>query len=53
MLEVQELHSGCGRIPILTGVSFAMSPGETIGVLGYNGMGKTTLLKTIAGDCWL
>jgi branched-chain amino acid transport system ATP-binding protein len=50
MLEVQELHSGYGRIPILTGVSFATSPGETIGVLGHNGMGKTTLLKTIAGE---
>jgi len=50
MLEVENLHAGYGRVPILTGVSFSISPGEFIGVLGHNGMGKTTLLRALAGE---
>jgi branched-chain amino acid transport system ATP-binding protein len=50
MLEVQELHSGYGRIPILTGISFKVRAGETVGIIGHNGMGKTTLLRTICGE---
>jgi ABC-type branched-subunit amino acid transport system ATPase component len=50
MLEVSQLRSGYGRIPILDGVSFAVAPGEVVGVLGHNGMGKTTLLKALAGE---
>jgi branched-chain amino acid transport system ATP-binding protein len=49
MLEVSELAAGYGRIPILTGVSFAVAQGEFIGILGHNGMGKTTLLRTLMG----
>ena len=45
MLNVQGLRTGYGRIPILNGVSFAVNQGEFIGILGHNGMGKTTLLK--------
>src|SRR6202034_4761190 len=37
------------RIQILNGVSFAISEGEFIGILGHNGMGKTTLLKALMG----
>jgi urea transport system ATP-binding protein len=50
MLEVTELCSGYGRIPILTDVSFVVAPREVVGVLGHNGMGKTTLLKTLVGE---
>jgi len=50
MLEVENLHAGYGRVPILTGVSFSISPGESVGVLGHNGMGKTTLLRALAGE---
>ncbi len=50
MLEVSGLHAGYGRIPILNGVEFAMRPGEIVGVLGHNGMGKTTLLRTLVGE---
>ena len=50
MLEVENLHAGYGRVPILTGVSFSISPGEFVGVLGHNGMGKTTLLRALAGE---
>ena len=49
MLNVQGLCTGYGRIPILNGVSFAVQIGEFIGILGHNGMGKTTLLKALMG----
>jgi branched-chain amino acid transport system ATP-binding protein len=49
MLNVKGLRTGYGRIPILNGVSFAVNQGEFIGILGHNGMGKTTLLKALMG----
>jgi branched-chain amino acid transport system ATP-binding protein len=49
MLKVSELAAGYGRIPILSGVTFSVQEGEFVGVLGHNGMGKTTLLKTLMG----
>jgi branched-chain amino acid transport system ATP-binding protein len=49
MLNVMGLRTGYGRIPILNGISFAVSEGEFIGILGHNGMGKTTLLKALMG----
>lgn len=36
-------------IPLLTGVSFGMESGEHIGIIGANGVGKTTLMRIIAG----
>jgi branched-chain amino acid transport system ATP-binding protein len=49
MLDVQGLRTGYGRIPILNGVGFAVSEGEFVGILGHNGMGKTTLLRALMG----
>jgi len=49
MLEVTGLHSGYGRIPILAGISLTVGDAEFVGILGHNGMGKTTLLKTLVG----
>ncbi len=49
MLKVSNLASSYGRIPILHGVSFHVDEGECVGVWGHNGMGKTTLLKSIMG----
>jgi branched-chain amino acid transport system ATP-binding protein len=49
MLNVNGLRTGYGRIPILNGVSFTVNEGEFIGILGHNGMGKTTLLKALMG----
>ena len=49
LLEVKALSAGYGRVPVLHGVDFAVEEGEIVGVLGHNGMGKTTLLKTIMG----
>ncbi|MEO1472262.1 MAG: ATP-binding cassette domain-containing protein, partial [Pseudomonadota bacterium] len=49
LLEVRGLRSGYGRVPVLHGIDFAIGDGEILGVLGHNGMGKTTLLKTLMG----
>jgi branched-chain amino acid transport system ATP-binding protein len=49
MLDVQGLCAGYGRIPILDEVSFEVNEGEFIGILGHNGMGKTTLLRALMG----
>ena len=49
LLAVRDLRASYGRVPILTGVNLAMTPGEYLGILGHNGMGKTTLLRTIMG----
>ena len=49
IMRVENLHSGYGRIPVLDGISFEMAEGEAVGILGHNGMGKTTLLKALIG----
>ncbi len=49
MLDVTGLHSGYGRIPILANISLSVGSAEFVGILGHNGMGKTTLLKTLVG----
>lgn len=50
MLQVDNLHAGYGRIPVLSGINFSMAEGQVVGVLGHNGMGKTTLLRTLIGQ---
>ena len=49
MLKVEGLRAGYGRIPILHGIELSVAEGEFVGILGHNGMGKTTLLKTLIG----
>ncbi len=49
LLEAHALSSGYGRVPVLRGVDLHVDDGEIVGVLGHNGMGKTTLLKTLIG----
>ncbi|WPH23975.1 ABC transporter ATP-binding protein [Variovorax paradoxus] len=49
MLEVTGLHAGYGAIPVLHDVSLTIARGESVGILGHNGMGKTTLLRTLVG----
>jgi urea ABC transporter ATP-binding protein UrtE len=49
LLDIKGLGAGYGRVPVLHGVDFHVNEGEIVGVLGHNGMGKTTLLKTIMG----
>ena len=43
-------HLGTRAKPVLTGVNWAILPGERVGLLGPNGAGKSTLLRTIAGE---
>ena len=50
MLSVENLRASYGRIPILMGINFQVTEGEFVGILGHNGMGKTTLLKTLIGQ---
>ncbi len=49
LIEVKDLHTNYGVSHILRGVSMTLARGETIGLMGRNGMGKTTLLKSIMG----
>lgn len=49
LLSVQNLAGGYGAIEIVKNISFALDAGETLAVLGRNGMGKTTMLRTLAG----
>lgn len=49
ILEVKGLSGGYGKVPILHGIEFSVTENEVVGILGHNGMGKTTLLKTIMG----
>ena len=49
VLGVTGLTSGYGRTVVLRDVSMALQPAEILAVLGKNGMGKSTLLKTIMG----
>jgi urea ABC transporter ATP-binding protein UrtE len=49
MIAVEGLVSGYGRIGVLDGISLGVAAGECVGILGHNGMGKSTLLRTIIG----
>ncbi len=49
LIHVQGLHSYYGASHILRGIDFTVSAGQTIGLMGRNGMGKSTLLKSIMG----
>lgn len=48
-LEVHDLRAGYGRREVLSGVGFAIQPGEVFGLIGLNGAGKTTLIRSILG----
>jgi branched-chain amino acid transport system ATP-binding protein len=49
MLEVRELRAGYGKVEVLHGISFNVQAGECVALIGANGAGKTTALKSICG----
>ena len=49
LLRVEEVHTFYGKSHILNGVSFAAREGEIVALLGRNGAGKSTVLKTVIG----
>jgi branched-chain amino acid transport system ATP-binding protein len=52
-LVLTEVSAGYGETIVLEGISLELSPGQTLAVLGPNGVGKTTLLATIMGHTGL
>ena len=49
LIQAQGLHTYYGASHILRGVDFSVGKAQTIGLMGRNGMGKSTLLKTVMG----
>jgi branched-chain amino acid transport system ATP-binding protein len=49
LLEMREIRAGYGEAIVLDGISLALGEGESLAVLGRNGVGKSTLLLTIMG----
>ena len=49
MLDVRDIHTYYGDSHVLQGVSLGMERGQVVGILGRNGMGKTTLIRSIIG----
>lgn len=49
IIEAQDLHTYYGASHILHGISLRIAPGETLSLMGRNGMGKTTLLRSLLG----
>jgi branched-chain amino acid transport system ATP-binding protein len=50
MLDVAELHAFYGKSHVLHGVSFTVGDGEIVSLLGRNGVGRSTTVKTIMGE---
>jgi branched-chain amino acid transport system ATP-binding protein len=49
IIEAREIHTYYGDSHILHGINFTISAGETVSLMGRNGMGKTTLLRSLLG----
>ena len=49
LIEARAVHTYYGSSHVLRGVDFSVARGESVGLFGRNGMGKTTLLRTLLG----
>ncbi|MCF3639246.1 urea ABC transporter ATP-binding subunit UrtE [Rhizobium sp. TRM95111] len=49
MLSVENLHVAYGQSEVIHGLDLTIAPGEIVAVMGRNGMGKTTLMKSLIG----
>ena len=49
LIEASGLHTYYGASHVLHGIDLRIEPGESVGLLGRNGMGKTTLIRTVMG----
>lgn len=49
MISIHQLHSGYGQSEVIHGVNFSVAKGEILAIMGRNGMGKSTLFKTLMG----
>jgi branched-chain amino acid transport system ATP-binding protein len=49
LVEARELHTYYGASHVLHGIDFRVNRGETVGLMGRNGMGKTTLIRSLVG----
>jgi len=49
MLAISDLHVAYGQSEVLHGLSISVQPSEIVAIMGRNGMGKTTLMKSLMG----
>lgn len=49
LLEVRDIHCSYDHVPVIHGVSLEVNSGEIVAILGANGAGKSTTMRTIAG----
>ena len=49
IIEARDVQAGYGAGLVLHGISFAVQPGQAVGLMGRNGMGKTTLIRAMLG----
>jgi len=49
MLSVRDVTSGYGKVTIIRGISINVEKGEIVSIIGRNGVGKSTFMKTLIG----
>ena len=52
MLEISNLNGGYGVVQVIWEINLTAKQGEITALIGSNGMGKTTLMRTIAGNIY-